>query len=100
MLIIGLMSGTSLDGIDTVLCDIDGEFDQVKVKQIDYFSDPFDEGLKNRVRQIINNKNITTIINCFVTIFRNICIRVVSALCRRIVFAVIVFFILIINIQY
>jgi len=66
MLIIGLMSGTSLDGIDTVLCDIEGEFDQVKVKQLDYFTVPFDDGLKNRVRQIINNKDITTELICSV----------------------------------
>lgn len=66
MLIIGLMSGTSLDGIDTVLCDIEGEFDHIKVRQIDYFTEPFEEGLKNRVRQIINNKNVTTELICSV----------------------------------
>lgn len=66
MLIIGLMSGTSLDGIDTVLCDIEGEFDHVKVKQLDFFTLPFDDGLKNRVRKIINNKDITTELICSV----------------------------------
>lgn len=66
MLIIGLMSGTSLDGIDTVLCDIGGEFNHVKVKQVDFFTVPFDVGLKNRVRQIINNKDVTTELICSV----------------------------------
>jgi len=66
MLIIGLMSGTSLDGIDTVLCEIDGEFDQIRVKQIDFFTVSFEDGLKNRIRQIINNIDMSTELICSV----------------------------------
>ena len=32
MLAIGLMSGTSLDGVDTVLCEISGTMDQLALK--------------------------------------------------------------------
>jgi anhydro-N-acetylmuramic acid kinase len=66
MLTIGLMSGTSLDGIDTVLCDISGEFSNVKIKQIDFFTEPFDENLKSRIRQIINNEQVSTELICSV----------------------------------
>lgn len=66
MLTIGLMSGTSLDGIDTVLCEIRGEFSDIKIKQIDFFTEPFDDNLKSRIRQIINNESKSTELICSV----------------------------------
>jgi anhydro-N-acetylmuramic acid kinase len=66
MLTIGLMSGTSLDGIDTVLCEILGDFSELKIKQIDFFTEPFEESLKSKIRQIINNESISTDLICSV----------------------------------
>jgi anhydro-N-acetylmuramic acid kinase len=66
MLTIGLMSGTSLDGIDTVLCEINGEFNHINVRQVDFFTLPFEDGLKNKIRRIINNDSITTELICSV----------------------------------
>lgn len=66
MLTIGLMSGTSLDGIDTVLCDIRGEFNTIRVRQIDFFTLPFEDDLKNKIRRIINNDSISTELICSV----------------------------------
>ena len=43
---IGLMSGTSLDGVDSVLCEIKGNSTSTKVKQLKFLSYPFPKGLK------------------------------------------------------
>ena len=40
------MSGTSLDGVDAVLCEIKGNSTSTKVKQLKFISYPFPEGLK------------------------------------------------------
>ena len=37
MLAVGLMSGTSLDGVDTVLCEITGYDESTEVKQLNLF---------------------------------------------------------------
>jgi len=66
MLTIGLMSGTSLDGIDTVLCEVSGEFSDIKIKQIDFFTEPFEDNLKSRIRQIINNESVSIELICSV----------------------------------
>ncbi len=45
-LAIGLMSGTSLDGVDAVLCEIKGNSIATKIKQIKFITFPFPNGLK------------------------------------------------------
>ena len=64
MLAIGLMSGTSLDGVDTVLCEISGSIDQVSVKQVDFMTLPFEMGVKDRIRKVIQGENIQTQLIC------------------------------------
>jgi anhydro-N-acetylmuramic acid kinase len=45
-LVIGLMSGTSLDGVDAVLCEITGNRTSTKIKQRKFITFPFPEGMK------------------------------------------------------
>jgi len=45
-IIIGLMSGTSLDGIDCVLCKIKNPGTETKIKVINFITFPFPKGLK------------------------------------------------------
>lgn len=52
MLAIGLMSGTSLDGIDAVLCEIDGVDFSTKVTQLDYLLHPYTSDLQSRLRTL------------------------------------------------
>ncbi|MCU7503624.1 MAG: anhydro-N-acetylmuramic acid kinase [Ignavibacteria bacterium] len=47
--VIGLMSGTSLDGVDAVLLEITGNGTSTKLRQIDFLAYPFPEGLKDLV---------------------------------------------------
>ncbi|MEP7294266.1 MAG: anhydro-N-acetylmuramic acid kinase [Chloroflexota bacterium] len=49
MLIVGLISGTSADGIDTVLCDISGEPPVLSAKIVRGFTYLYDPGLRQRI---------------------------------------------------
>lgn len=48
-LVVGLMSGTSVDGIDAVLVEIEGNGTDTKLKQIDFITVPFPAGFKEFV---------------------------------------------------
>lgn len=47
--IIGLMSGTSLDGVDAVLVDVSGSGTKTKIKQLGFITHPFPRGLKKKL---------------------------------------------------
>lgn len=49
MLIVGLISGTSADGIDTVLCDISGAPPVLSAKIVRGFTYPYDPALRQRI---------------------------------------------------
>lgn len=49
MYAIGLMSGTSLDGLDVALCDITGNYKSTKVKLIDFICLPMPVELKQKI---------------------------------------------------
>lgn len=59
MLAVGLMSGTSLDGIDAVLCDIQGVDTQTTVKQIAFDTYPLPDVLRKKILLCCENKSIT-----------------------------------------
>ena len=47
--IIGLMSGTSLDGVDAVLVEVSGSGIKTKIKQLGFIAYPFPRGLKKKL---------------------------------------------------
>jgi anhydro-N-acetylmuramic acid kinase len=53
-LVIGLMSGTSLDGVDCVLCSIKNSAFKTEVKQINFITHPF----PNRLKEILLENSI------------------------------------------
>jgi anhydro-N-acetylmuramic acid kinase len=54
---IGLMSGTSLDGLDIALCCFTGSGLDTKFKLLHFTTIPYNDDFKNEVRQIFANKN-------------------------------------------
>lgn len=48
-LVVGLMSGTSVDGIDAVIAEIGGNGTGTRLRQIDFITLPFPEGFKELV---------------------------------------------------
>ncbi len=54
--IIGLMSGTSLDGLDIALCEIGGSGMETEVILKKFTTVPFEEAFKNSIRSIFSKK--------------------------------------------
>lgn len=56
--IIGLMSGTSLDGLDVALCRAEGSGPETRL-QVEYFKTvPYDEAFRNAIREIFAKRQI------------------------------------------
>src|SRR5690606_30174288 len=83
-LIIGLMSGTSLDGVDAVLLEVRGNFTSTKIKQLGFITFPFPKGLKERLldNSSLNSGNVTDIcrLNFLVS---HIYVDAVKNLCKK-----------------
>jgi anhydro-N-acetylmuramic acid kinase len=57
-LIIGLMSGTSLDGLDIALCKIEGCGQDTKLELLEFETISYTDDFKNEVRQIFSQRQI------------------------------------------
>lgn len=56
--IIGLMSGTSLDGLDVALCSFTGSGMDTQIKLLEFETVSFDESFKDEIRSVFSKKNI------------------------------------------
>ena len=69
-LIIGLMSGTSLDGLDVALCNFKGSGMHTEIKLLQFESMPYDEDFKQEIKTIFSKKNVElqklTLLNAWV----------------------------------
>jgi anhydro-N-acetylmuramic acid kinase len=54
--IIGLMSGTSLDGLDIALCKIEGHGVNTKLELLQFETIPYEDDLKSEVRSVFSKK--------------------------------------------
>ncbi len=83
-LAIGLMSGTSLDGVDAVLCEIKGNSITIKIKQIKFINFTFPEGLKEVLLEnsSLGKGNVTDICKLNFLI-ANIYSDAVKQLCKK-----------------
>jgi len=57
--IVGLISGTSMDGVDAVLIKLKGCAEKTSFKQIGFITYPYPPGLKERIIEIISNKKVS-----------------------------------------
>lgn len=56
--IIGLMSGTSLDGLDIALCNIEGSGKHTRVQLQQFITMPYDEACKQKVRAVFSKEQV------------------------------------------
>lgn len=64
MLAVGLMSGTSLDGVDVVLCDIVGKDEDTQVKQLNFKTYEIPEYLRDKIRKCCSRELIPVELIC------------------------------------
>ena len=58
-LIIGLMSGTSVDGLDVAVCKFSGSGQHTKLDLLQFETVPFNEDYKNEVQSIFSKKLVS-----------------------------------------
>ena len=56
--ILGLMSGTSLDGLDMALCSVEGAGFQTRIRVTHFDTVPFDEAFRAEIRRVFAQKTI------------------------------------------
>jgi len=57
-LIVGLMSGTSLDGLDIALCKIEGHGLDTKIELLQFETVPYNTDFKNEIKNIFSKREI------------------------------------------
>lgn len=56
--IIGLMSGTSLDGLDVALCRLEGQGEDTKIELVNFETVDYSEAVKSEIREIFAKQTI------------------------------------------
>lgn len=62
--VVGLMSGTSLDGIDAALVKIKNINGEIRIKLIEFINEQFEDLLKDKIKKVINQENSNVELIC------------------------------------
>lgn len=57
-LVIGLMSGTSLDGLDVALCQLSGEGLETKITLLQFETVDYDDNYKKRIKSVFSKRDV------------------------------------------
>src|SRR5690606_7189837 len=57
-IIIGLMSGTSMDGLDVALCKLTGDGFRTKLKLLEFETIPYSAEVKKRIAEVFARKQV------------------------------------------
>ncbi|MDT2744616.1 anhydro-N-acetylmuramic acid kinase AnmK [Enterococcus asini] len=84
MYAVGLMSGTSLDGVDAALVEIEGVDKQTQVKLLDFMTLPFEPGVKERISQALVPQTSDVQLICSLNFeLAEVFANAVLAICRK-----------------
>lgn len=85
--VIGLMSGTSIDGVDVVLTQITGNGINTKIKNLGFLTYPFPKGMRELILRNAETKggNVTEICKLNFLIAR-VYVSAIKSLCRKVNF--------------
>ncbi|MFD1773363.1 anhydro-N-acetylmuramic acid kinase [Paenibacillus rhizophilus] len=67
--VLGLMSGTSLDGIDAAIVSIEGAGLEAKAKLLHYYSVPYDEALRERLKELCTTERSSVDLVCGMNVY-------------------------------
>ncbi|AIQ12018.1 anhydro-N-acetylmuramic acid kinase [Paenibacillus durus] len=67
--VLGLMSGTSLDGIDAAIVSIEGAGLAAKAKLLHYYSVPYDEALRERLKELCTTERSSVDLVCGMNVY-------------------------------
>lgn len=62
--VIGLMSGTSLDGLDIALCEIEGNGKHTQIKLLEFQTIPYEIAFRDEIKKIISTKQADLALLC------------------------------------
>ncbi|MGR5876731.1 anhydro-N-acetylmuramic acid kinase [Bacillus pacificus] len=84
MYVAGVMSGTSLDGIDVALVHIEGSGVGSKVELIHFTTVPFRNDIKNEIQQVLSIKNSNVQLICSLNFKLGLCFaKAVKEVCKE-----------------
>jgi anhydro-N-acetylmuramic acid kinase len=68
VIVVGLMSGTSVDGIDAAIIDVSRDADALVVRLLGYVETPFDDSLRQRVHTLFSPEQSSVDLVCEVNV--------------------------------
>lgn len=83
-LVVGIMSGTSADGVDVALCRISGHGTESEIQQLDFYFEPFTQEVREEILRLASGKTATAQDFCRINfLLGELYAQAVEAMCHR-----------------